>query len=95
MNSACDGARPSRFPIATIEFTISFLAGMGCAFGDLWMAAGIDFDQEPRGFEGVCAQLEFLCYCAEPGEFSCRKRKKRERNLPLFEAQLSTKVIMS
>jgi len=85
MNSACDGARPSRFPIATIEFTISFFSGMGRAFYDLWMA-GIDFGQEPSGFEGAYAQLAFLCYCAEPGEFSCRKRKKRERNLPLFEA---------
>jgi len=47
------------------------------------MAAGIGFDQEPCGFEGACAQLEFLYYCAEPEEFSCRKRKKREES-PAF-----------
>src|SRR5882757_1695789 len=47
------------------------------------MAAGIDSDPAARGNEGACAQLEFLCYCAEPEEFSCRKRKKREES-PAF-----------
>ena len=51
------------------------------------MAAGIGFDQEPCGFEGACAQLEFLCYCAEPEEFSCRKRKKREES-PAFRGTI-------
>src|SRR5579859_4772619 len=36
-----------------------------------------------RGFEGACAQVEFLRYRAELEEFSYRKRKKREES-PAF-----------
>ena len=40
------------------------------------MAAGIDFDQEAADSRAHAHKVEFLRYCAELEEFSCRKRKK-------------------
>jgi len=47
------------------------------------MAAGIDFDQEAADSRAHAHKVEFLRYCAELEEFSCRKRKKREES-PAF-----------